>query len=318
MGSRCLMRAEAPPANGADLAVEDRSIAGSLAANRDKPRASRSKLLDQAYDQYCKSYEAGERPDVDEYCSRFRRFKTSLKSLIQAHDYLEAHPDYFDGQERPGTIPDFLRKCAAELPDDSRIPWPHPGQTFLGFKLLQELGRGAFARVFLAIEPALGNRQVAVKISESGAAEARILGRLSHPNIVPVHSVQEDKATGLSLVCMPYLGCATLCDVLDRAFENTDAPTDAGIILQAVKDFALPNELPANPERTPGPWRCATYADGILDIAVQLADALAFAHGLGIRHLDLKPSNIMITKSGVKVLPLGMFIFPAPLSFPMV
>src|SRR5438445_6717783 len=149
--------------------------------NQNKAGVSRSRLIDRAYDQYCKRYEAGERPDIEAYCGRFRRFKTSLKSLIDAHDYLEGHPDYVEGRERPGTIADFVRKVAAELPDDGKIPWPSEGQTFLGFKLLQELGRGAFARVFLATEPALGNRQVAVKISEGGAAEARILGRISHP-----------------------------------------------------------------------------------------------------------------------------------------
>ena len=59
-----------------------------------------------------------------------------------------------------------------------------------GFQLLRELGRGAFARVYLARQPALGNRVVVVKVAQYGSGEAETLGRLAHRNIVPVYSVR--------------------------------------------------------------------------------------------------------------------------------
>src|SRR5260370_7776608 len=43
-----------------------------------------------------------------------------------------------------------------------------------------------------------------------------------------------------------------------------------------------------------------------LAIAIQVAGALAEAHHKGIAHLDLKPGNIMLTKSAVKVLDFGL------------
>jgi serine/threonine protein kinase len=43
-----------------------------------------------------------------------------------------------------------------------------------------------------------------------------------------------------------------------------------------------------------------------LDYAIQIADALAYAHELGVIHLDLKPANIMLMRSGLKLLDFGV------------
>ncbi|MGE3818338.1 MAG: protein kinase [Isosphaeraceae bacterium] len=91
------------------------------------------------------------------------------------------------------------------------------GDTLSGFHLLTELGRGAFARVFLAEQVDLGHRRVALKVSRAEGDEPQILARLQHAHIVPIHSLHDDPKSGLRLLCMPYLGGANLAQVLETA-----------------------------------------------------------------------------------------------------
>ena len=110
----------------------------------------------------------------------------------------------------------------------SRAPGalPHAGDEIAGFRIIRELGRGAFARVYLAEEIHLGRRLVAIKVSRPEGEEPQILARLQHAHIVPVHSVYDDPETGLRVLCMPYFGGANLAQVLD-ATGGLD-PTEHG------------------------------------------------------------------------------------------
>jgi hypothetical protein len=82
--------------------------------------AERSDLIDQAYEEYCERVDGGENLDPDEYCGRFPAFQTSLRRLVQAHRHLQENPN-------------LLR--------DLSVRWPEPGDAFLGFRMLSELGR---------------------------------------------------------------------------------------------------------------------------------------------------------------------------------
>jgi hypothetical protein len=94
---------------------------------------------------------------------------------------------------------------------------PQPGDELAGFRVLIELGRGAFARVYLAEEANLGRRVVAIKVSSPDGDEPQILARLQHTHIVPVHSVCDDPVSGLRVLCMPYFGGANLAQVLEAS-----------------------------------------------------------------------------------------------------
>ncbi|MBI3410244.1 MAG: protein kinase [Planctomycetes bacterium] len=257
-----------------------------------KPNSSskKSSVLDEAYDEFCRLREAGDAVDPDEFCARYSKVQSSLARLIEAHRFLEDNSHL--------------------LGDSVPEAWPQSGEEFAGFSLLGELGQGAFARVFQAKEPALGNRLVALKISPEASNEAAILGRINHPHIVPVYSVREEPITGLAAVCMPYLGSATLSHVLDRVrAEGVRLPAArASIILEAIREpgsESAPTPVAVAPAGVPpvaNVYRRSTYVDGIRWIATRLAEALAFIHEKGICHRDLKPSNVLMKPDGTPML----------------
>jgi serine/threonine protein kinase/Tfp pilus assembly protein PilF len=189
------------------------------------------------------------------------------------------------------------------------------GTEVLGFRLLCELGRGAFGRVFLARQGDLADREVVIKVSPSVDAESRLLARLQHSNIVPIYSVHRDGS--LQAVCMPYFGATTLAHVMKELTESPSLPQSGEALLRTVRarrstvvDPAVtaPERAPMPPAEvlpalagTKGPVEvlpAMSYADTILWLGARLADGLAHAHERGIVHRDLKPANVLLTDDG--------------------
>jgi serine/threonine protein kinase/Tfp pilus assembly protein PilF len=242
----------------------------------------KSLVIELANEDLCQRSEAGDIPDPEEFARQFPVFQQSVQNMAMAHGWVA---------EKEPLLDEFRE-----------ADFPEVGTELMGFSLLRELGRGAFACVYLAAEPELGNRLVAVKVSQQETAEAEILGQLTHRNIVPIHSVKKDATTGFTVVCMPYLGSATLCDVLDRVHAPSGLPISAKAILEASQD-GVASEYVEPYRPSPAPiLQKGTYVDGILHLGLQLAEALAFIHSLGICHCDLKPSNVLLTPDGQPML----------------
>ncbi len=132
------------------------------------------------------------------------------------------------------------------------------------YEIEREIGQGAYATVYLARD-LKHERKVAVKVlhadptSEMGELrfirEIRLLARLQHPNILPLHDSGHVEA--LLYYVMPYVSGETLRDRIDRE-----------------------KQLPY---------------DAACNIARDVADALAYAHAQGIIHRDIKPENILLS-----------------------
>ena len=95
---------------------------------------------------------------------------------------------------------------------------------------------------------------------------------------------------------MPFLSRTTLFDLLDAAYVGTQSPLSSDVIRRTVRN-ANGNKTPSKAETKRSTPRFASYIDCAIQISVQLADALAYTHALGIFHRDIKPSNVLITET---------------------
>jgi tetratricopeptide (TPR) repeat protein/predicted Ser/Thr protein kinase len=154
------------------------------------------------------------------------------------------------------------------------------GQTVSHYRVERELGRGGLGEVYLAEDLRL-RRPVALKLLRPDArggtsahdrllAEARAASALSHPAIAVVYEVDEVEKDGapLAFIAMEYVPGRTLSET--------------------VRQGRLP-------------------VDRVLDLGVQMAEALEAAHAKGVIHRDVKPANVVLSESGrVKVLDFGL------------
>jgi tetratricopeptide (TPR) repeat protein len=165
-------------------------------------------------------------------------------------------------------------EAAATSPGDRR---------FAHYQMLSLLGKGGMGEVWLAEDTKLG-RNVAVKLLPAGftadvarvrrfSQEARTASSLNHPNIITIYEIGESA----------------------RATGSTHY-----IATEYVEGETLRQKMAAAPDQR---LRIAEA----LDLATQIAAALAAAHEAGIVHRDIKPENVMVRRDGIiKVLDFGL------------
>lgn len=226
---------------------------------------------------------------LEKYCQRYAGLGESIENSIfhqlEVKKYLNENPDL--------------------LNLDNQFSWPEPEGTFQNFRVLEELGRGALARVYLCEQMHLGRRSAVVKI-ELGKSkyEPSLLGKLRHPNIIALHWADYDAETGASYLCMPFHGRSTLIDLLRLAFHS-GVPDRSNVILEAAGLWLKDSDeyLMESTISSPDLFRkSGSYVEGIILLASQVADSLSYAHSQHVIHGDVKPSNVLLTPSGVPLL----------------
>ena len=138
-----------------------------------------------------------------------------------------------------------------------------------GYKLVQKIGEGGMATVYLAVQESL-DREVALKIMSPALAanetfreqfmkEGRIAAKLTHPHLMTVHDIGSEN--GVYYLASEYLPAGTLRDRMQRL--------NVAEVLEIVRD---------------------------------VASGLSYAHEMGFVHRDVKPGNIMFRSNGSAVL----------------
>lgn len=256
-----------------------------LLSNSPGLRTNRSLVIATAVDEFLALALRNPSLTATSYAQRFACFGESLRSSIT----------------RQIEVEQFVLRTDCLQPLDAKANWPLPGDKVRSFEIIEELGRGALARVYLCRQLDVGKRQVVVKICGTASQEAHTLGQLRHANIIPIYSLEQDDARGKFVLCMPFLGRSTLLDLVDVS-RQSGAYEKKGLVAHAGKLWEQPTDrvLPATGS---GPSGQAPYLpDAVAYIGARLADALHHSHGQGVVHGDIKPSNILITPQGEPLL----------------
>jgi WD40 repeat protein/serine/threonine protein kinase len=255
-----------------------------------------------ALEEYLAALETGRAPDRDEFLSHHDEIADALAECLDGLDFIRAAASRVREASRDG---------ATSTVDAAPIQAEAP----LGdYRIVREVGRGGMGVVYEAVQTSLG-RRVALKVLPFAAAldgrqlqrfknEAQAAANLHHQHIVPVYAVGCER--GVHFYAMQFIEGRTLAAVIDELRGKSDRagpPRDP----QATGPYAAGSPIPAVSGADTAPLRAArsteraadpSFPRSAVNLAVQAAEALEFAHEFGIVHRDIKPANLLVDQRG--------------------
>jgi serine/threonine-protein kinase len=251
-----------------------------------------------------------------EQCTLSPDHRQLLDALVQAH--LAQHGD--DAQKSLAALSSLgsarkeleqvgdadvqasLGLVAAARPKDgdpyATVGGAPPGESAVRYRVVRPHAKGGLGEVFVAEDTELG-RQVALKEIQLKYAddptnrtrfvvEAKITGGLEHPGVVPVYGLGT-YADGRPFYAMRFVKGDNLHQAIKRFYGATASggrqPPDSG-------EKSRVADAPRSPRYDSLDFR------KLLRRFIDVCNSVAYAHGRGVLHRDLKPGNVMLGKYG--------------------
>ena len=167
------------------------------------------------YEEICLREERGDKVSAAEVVRRFPQWRQELEVLLDCHGLLSVLP----------VPPDF----------------PGVGERLGGLELAAELGRGTEGRVFLATQPSLGGRPVVLKLTSRDNREHFSLARASSTRTLCRSTGPRTTPRNLRMLCMPYVGGATLARLLAELWPLPPAERTGQDLLDALDRRRFPS-----------------------------------------------------------------------------